>query len=54
MIVSGRAGAVENQQNEIVNHFYGDRAGQQKSAEAMDKASGDLTGELARALAYAS
>jgi len=37
----------------IINTFNGDRAGQQKSSEAMDKASGDITSELARALAYA-
>ena len=30
-----------------------DRAGQQKSSEAMDKAAGDATGEMARALAFA-
>lgn len=38
---------------EINNKFEGDRAGQQKSAEAMDKATGDSTAELARALQYA-
>ena len=37
---------------EINNKFEGDRAGQQKSAEAMDKAAGDTTAELARALQY--
>lgn len=37
---------------EINNEFHGDRAGQQKSAEAMDNASDDCTSELARALAY--
>ena len=37
----------------INNKFEGDRAGQQKSAAAMDKAAGDSTGEMARALAYA-
>ena len=37
----------------INNKFEGDRAGQQKSAAAMDKATGDSTAELARALAYA-
>lgn len=37
----------------INNRFEGDRAGQQKSAAAMNKATGDSTAELARALAYA-
>lgn len=37
----------------ISNKFEGDRAGQQKSAAAMDKAAGDATTELARGLAYA-
>lgn len=37
----------------INNNFEGDRAGQQKSAAAMDKAAGDSTGEMARALSYA-
>lgn len=37
----------------ISNKFEGDRAGQQKSAAAMNKAAGDSTAELARALAYA-
>lgn len=38
---------------EINNKFEGDRAGQQKSSEAMDKAADDSTAELARALQYA-
>lgn len=38
---------------EINNQFHGDRAGQQKSSEAMDKATSDSTEELARALQYA-
>lgn len=38
---------------EINNKFEGDRAGQQKSSEAMDKATDDSTAELARALQYA-
>ena len=38
---------------EINNQFNGDRAGQEKSAEAMDKATSDSTEELARALQYA-
>lgn len=38
---------------EINNQFNGDRAGQEKSSEAMDKASEDATGEMARALAFA-
>ena len=37
----------------INNQFNGDRAGQQKSSETMDKAAGDATGEMARALAFA-
>lgn len=37
----------------ISNQFNGDRAGQQKSSEAMDKAASDSTEELARALEYA-
>lgn len=38
---------------EINNQFNGDRAGQQKSSEARDKATSDSTEELARALQYA-
>ena len=38
---------------DITNTFNGDRAGQQKSAEAMEKAAADATGQLARGLAYA-
>lgn len=38
---------------EINNQFNGDRAGQQKSSEAMDKATSYSTEELARALQYA-
>lgn len=38
---------------EINNQFNGDRAGQQKSSEAMDKATSDSTEELVRALQYA-
>lgn len=34
----------------INNQFNGERTGQQKSSEAMDKASKDATGEMARAL----
>lgn len=37
---------------DISNEFYGDRAGQEKSSEAMDQATEDATGELSRALAY--
>lgn len=36
----------------IQNQFNGDRAGQKKSSEAMDKATEDSTSELARALAF--
>lgn len=42
-----------NQNVTINNRFEGDRAGQQKSAVAMNKAANDSTAELARALAYA-
>lgn len=41
------------QKVEINNTFNGDRAGQEKSAEAMDKASEDSTSAMARALATA-
>ena len=41
-----------NQNNYFTQTFNGDRAGQQKSSEAMDRASDDATGALARALAY--
>jgi tape measure domain-containing protein len=41
-----------NQNIEITNEFNGDRAGQEKSSEAMDKATDDITGTLARAMAY--
>ena len=37
---------------EISNAFHGDRAGQEKSANAMEKAADNATDELARALAY--
>ena len=37
----------------IRNEFNGDRAGQEKSSVAMDKAAGDATGEMARALKFA-
>jgi phage-related protein len=37
----------------INNEFNGDRAGQSKSASAMDKASEDATSQMARALAFA-
>lgn len=42
-----------NQTVEINNNFSGDRAGQQKSSEAMDKAADDATSRMARALAFA-
>ena len=38
---------------QISNTFNGDKAGQQKSAVAMDKASGDITGALSRGLQFA-
>lgn len=47
------AGVTVTQNVEINNQFNGDRAGQQRSAEAMDKASSDATSEMARALAFA-
>lgn len=40
-----------NQNVNISNQFNGDRAGQQKSSEAMDKAVEDSTSQMARALA---
>lgn len=46
-------GRTVTQNVNINNQFNGDRAGQQKSSEAMDKAAGDATGEMARALAFA-
>lgn len=47
------SGRTVTQNVNINNQFNGDRAGQQKSSEAMDKAAGDATGEMARALAFA-
>ena len=46
-------GRTVTQNVNINNQFNGDRAGLQKSSEAMDKAAGDATGEMARALAFA-
>ena len=46
-------GRTVTQNVNINNQFNGDRAGQQKSSETMDKAAGDATGEMARALAFA-
>lgn len=46
-------GRTVTQNVNINNQFNGDRVGQQKSSEAMDKAAGDATGEMARALAFA-
>lgn len=46
-------GRTVTQNVNINNQFNGDRAGQQKSSEAMDKAAGDATSEMARALAFA-
>lgn len=46
-------GRTVTQNVNINNQFNGDRAGQQKSSAAMDKAAGDATGEMARALAFA-
>jgi phage-related protein len=55
--VAAATSTVENkyitQNVEITNQFNGDRAGQQRSAEAMDKAADDATGILARGLVYA-
>ena len=55
--VAAATSPVENkyitQNVEITNQFHGDRAGQQRSAEAMDKAADDATDILARGLAYA-
>lgn len=53
-IAGGTVGGRTVTQNvNINNQFNGDRAGQQKSSAAMDKAAGDATGEMARALAFA-
>lgn len=41
------------QNNYFENTFNGDRAGQQRSSEAMGKNTADATGQLARALAFA-
>lgn len=49
----GNTSKVVTQNVEINNKFEGDRAGQQKSSEAMSKAADDSTAELARALQYA-
>ena len=49
--VSSSRSVVQNV--EINNQFHGDRAGQEKSSEAMDKASDDSTAAMARALAAA-
>ena len=46
-------GRTVTQNVNINNQFNCDRAGQQKSSEAIDKAAGDATGEMARALAFA-
>jgi len=55
--VGASASAAQNvnitQNVDINNTFNGDRAGQQKSAEAMDGAASDATDFLARGLAYA-
>jgi tape measure domain-containing protein len=54
--VAAAQSSIENkaitQNISITNQFQGDRAGQQKSAEAMDKAADDSVEELAHALAY--
>lgn len=49
----GNTSRTVTQNVNIENTFNGDRAGQQKSAEAMDKAANDGTEALARALQYA-
>jgi hypothetical protein len=55
--VAAATSPIENkyitQNVEITNTFNGDRAGQQRSAEAMDNAANDATDILARGLAYA-
>ena len=54
--VSAMASSVSNtyitMYQDIFNEFHGDRAGQEKSSEAMGGATEDATGELSRALAY--
>jgi hypothetical protein len=55
--VAASTSTIENisivQNVDISNQFNGDRAGQKKSAEAMDRAADDATDILSRALAYA-
>lgn len=48
----GNTSRTVTQNVEINNQFNGDRAGQEKSAEAMDKAADDSTAQMARALAF--
>lgn len=50
---SVRNSSTITQNIEINNKFEGDRAGQQKSSQAMEKAANDCTAELARGLAFA-
>ena len=50
---TGVSSRTVTQKVEINNTFNGDRGGQEKSAEAMDKASEDSTSAMARALATA-
>lgn len=52
-ITSNSGNRSVNMTNNFNQQFNGDRAAQQKSAAAMEKATGDISGELARALAYA-
>jgi phage-related protein len=51
-MVSNTTNRSVTQNNHFENTFHGDRAGQKRSSEAMNKSANDVTGELARALAY--
>lgn len=52
-VTNSSSSRVVNQYNEFVNTFNGDRAGQSKSAEAMNTASDDAVTQMARALSFA-
>ena len=52
-VTNSSSSRVVNQYNEFVNTFNGDRAGQSKSAAAMNTASDDAVTQMARALAFA-
>jgi len=52
-MVSSTTNRSVTQNNYFESTFNGDRAGQQRSAEAMNRNANDATGQLALALAYA-